>query len=432
VNQNATSTRDFSHTQGLWTCLQIGAREHYSVPRALQAVGLLSGLITDVWVRPPWARIGLLPKRWTGRSHVELTGSRVAAFTLGAFLFEARARAGCLSGWNRVRARNQWFQRQVVNCLNSRSGRPDAGDDSIVRGRSNILFSYSYAGLEPLRLAKSMGWRTVLGQVDPGPVEERIVRQATQRHSEFDRPWEPAPPEYWRDWREECNLADRIVVNSGWSRTGLAQAGIDGKKILVIPLAYERSSLDVPFRSYPKAFSPQRPIRVLFLGQMVLRKGIAEVLEAARLLAFEPVEFWMVGSGPLYRSITSRSLQAPGVSPRNVRWFGAVPRSDVAGFYRDADVFLFPTHSDGFGLTQLEAQAWKLPVIASRKCGEVVRDGENGLLLDQVTPEAIVQCLQRLLAEPGQLVKLSQASRVEEKFSLRSLSRQLEHLFDVS
>ena len=57
-----------------------------------------------------------------------------------------------------------------------------------------------------------------------------------------------------------------------------------------------------------------------------------------------------------------------------VRWAGTVSREDTARYYRDADVFLFPTYSDGFGLTQLEAQAWKLPIIASVFCGAVVED----------------------------------------------------------
>ena len=51
--------------------------------------------------------------------------------------------------------------------------------------------------------------------------------------------WQAAPPEYWGSWREECKLADRIVVNSEWSREGLVRGGVPGEKISVIPLAYE-------------------------------------------------------------------------------------------------------------------------------------------------------------------------------------------------
>ena len=51
--------------------------------------------------------------------------------------------------------------------------------------------------------------------------------------------WQAAPPEYWTFWREECKLADRIVVNSEWSREGLVRGGVPAEKISIIPLAYE-------------------------------------------------------------------------------------------------------------------------------------------------------------------------------------------------
>ena len=73
------------------------------------------------------------------------------------------------------------------------------------------------------------------------------------------------------------------------------------------------------------------------------------------------------------------------------------PRVTVESYYCDADVFILPTLSDGFGLTQLEAQAWKLPVIASRYCGDVVRDGFNGVVLEEVSARAIADVLVRCL-----------------------------------
>ena len=61
-----------------------------------------------------------------------------------------------------------------------------------------------------------------------------------------------------------------------------------------------------------------------------------------------------------------------------VRWIGPVSRAKTAAFYRQADLLVFPTFSDGFGLTQLEAQAWKLPIIATKFCGDVVQDRSVG------------------------------------------------------
>src|SRR6185436_7596287 len=106
------------------------------------------------------------------------------------------------------------------------------------------------------------------------------------------------------------------------------------------------------------------------------------LFDAIKLLDRENVEFWFVGP-------TQIAVPQDLREHLRCKWFGVAPRVAVDRFYRDADVFILPTFSDGFGLTQLEAQAWKLPVIASRHCGEVVCDGLNGVILEEISGEGI-------------------------------------------
>ncbi|MFM7180232.1 MAG: hypothetical protein ACKO2G_02020, partial [Verrucomicrobiales bacterium] len=63
-------------------CAQIGARDHYAIPRALHNCGALAGMVTDFWW--PWLRPGHLPslRRLTGRSHPELNGAQVISMGL--------------------------------------------------------------------------------------------------------------------------------------------------------------------------------------------------------------------------------------------------------------------------------------------------------------------------------------------------------------
>jgi len=110
-----------------------------------------------------------------------------------------------------------------------------------------------------------------------------------------------------------------------------------------------------------------------------------------------------------------------------IRWFGVAPRGAVESYYRDADVFILPTLSDGFGLTQLEAQAWRLPVIASRYCGEVVRDGINGVVLEEVSELAIAEVIGGFLKEPEKLGGMSAKAEIES-FSLTRLASELSQL----
>jgi glycosyltransferase involved in cell wall biosynthesis len=316
-------------------------------------------------------------------------------------------------------ARNQWFRQQAVRSLerlNSDSGA------ALTSGKAT-LFAYSYAALEILRFAKARGWRTILGQIDAGPAMERAYGAQEAKYPVSSVGRLPPPPEYWETWREECAIADLIVVNSGWSRLALLEEGLPAEKLRVIPLAFERQVSDPRTfqREYPERFTNLRPLRVLFLGQVNLLKGIMPLLEAAKALATEPVEFLIVG--PMQLKIPDEFR----INPR-IRWVGPVARGIASNYYRDADVFVFPTLSDGFGLTQLEAQAHQLPVIASRFCGDVVEDGRNGLLLDEVSSGTIVAALLSLLRNPESLRQMADHSAVDRKFSLAALGERFKEM----
>jgi glycosyltransferase involved in cell wall biosynthesis len=396
-----------------WICCQIGGREHYAVPRALHRHGALGRMITDAWVRPG-NPLGLLSAGLKARFHAELAGAEVYGPAVRSMAFELRARRSAQAGWPLVMARNRWFQRVAL----ARLSQVVAGE------RAPVLMGYSYAAAELFAFARRKGWRTVLGQIDPGPVEEEIVAGLHAAAPRTGGDWTRAPAAYWSEWRRECALADRIVVNSSWSRDALLQEGVPADKIRIVPLAYERPPESLAFRRrYPSSFSRTRPLRVLFLGQVNLRKGVEPLLAAIRLLKGEPIEFTFVG--PVQISIPE-DLR----SNCEVRWHGPAPRPATGQFYEDADVFLFPTFSDGFGLTQLEAQAWRLPIITTRFCGEVVEHGRNGWILPEITPQSIADMLRKCLRDPVRLQAASDLSGVDEKFGLVEVGREWMKVFD--
>ena len=402
-----------------WICCQLGAREHYAIPRALFRNGMLGSLVTDAWVPPSslLAKVCGRSSKFRPRFHSELRGARVKAFNSSLVLFEMLASAGDSRGWPKVLARNRWFQRKATSFL---------GSQLSAINYQPILLSYSYTALEPFRYAKANGWKTLLVQIDPGPEEERIVAEEAARVPQLAAHWHPAPAEYWDLWREECKLADRIVVNSEWARTGLIKAGGIGEKLTVIPLAYEelgfgRRAEPRLQRRYPDRFTSERPMRVLFLGLINLRKGVARLLEAARTLRDEPVEFWMVGPVEI---ANARAMTDAG----RVKWFGAVTRNQAAGFYRNADLFILPTLSDGFAITQLEAQAHGLPIIVSKNCGKVVESGVNGIILDEPSAACIAHAVRDCIANPDRLERLASASGVRDEFTIDGLAQQLQEL----
>ncbi len=170
-----------------WICCQLGAREHYSVPRMLRRAGVLMELITDTWVVPhsSWGRLG--PVRMLDRFHQDLSAAPVTAQNSRAAAFEMRKAVSRDRGWNAILERNEWFQEHGLRRLRAiRKMHP---------GRQHCLFSFSYAARRLFAFAKDQGWTTVLGQIDPGPVEDRLVARLHEDRPELAGKWEPAPPE---------------------------------------------------------------------------------------------------------------------------------------------------------------------------------------------------------------------------------------------
>ena len=396
-----------------WICCQIGAREHYAIPRALHSRGKLKYLITDTWVTEK-SIFNQLPSfcfpNIRARYHPELKAASIKSFNNSSMAWELIHKPQSSQDWNKIIARNLWWENKVLRILK----KLDTSKEDIT------LFAYSYAALNLFKYAKKRGWKTVLGQIDPGIVEEKLVAQESIKYPQYRSGFSNQPFGYWQDWRKECALADQIIVNSDWSSQALEKTGIEQKKIKVAPLAYQTPrGFNQISKKYPTKFDAQRPLRVLFLGQVILRKGIAALLETIKLLENRPVEFWFVGKVAIK---LPRELK----KHRQIKWLGKVSRHTTSHYYQQADVFLFPTLSDGFGLTQLEAQAFHLPIIASQFCGSVVKDRINGLILPSVTAEDIADTLLFCLRNPHQLALFSQASIQQlGNFSLPKLSNRL-------
>lgn len=279
-----------------------------------------------------------------------------------------------------------------------------------------VAFAYAHSCQQYFRRATCEGLLKVLGQFDPGPSEADIVDQEHADYSEFRTTWRRYSDSYVAAWQEEVSHADKILVNSQWSKSCMIRFGVPVEKLCVVPLMYSGALLPSK-RHYPRTFSHHRPLRVLFLGQVILRKGIARLVRAAKLLQLEPIEIRLVGPTDI-RNIRELCQGLP------VRYCGATPRSDVGRFYDEADVFVLPTLSDGFAMTLLEAQARRLPAITTLRCGEVIKDGVNGIVMEEPTPQQLASSLRRFLAAPELLAAMSEQSCVSG-FSLDALASNL-------
>ena len=396
-----------------WICAQIGAREHYAIPRVLHHAGRLEALFTDYWSSGLWHGIGRIARagRLTSRYHPDLSDAEIFSFNKSAVLNALQQKLARdlepYSDFLRVGSR---FGRQVRSQMRRRKEQ---------HWENTVFFGYDTGFLEAAAWAKDRGAACIVCQMDPSRTEVEIVRDEALRWPDWAKQAVDVPEEYFAWRKTEWALADVVMVNSRWTGDALIQQGVPPEKIVVVPLAYE-SPVETGF--LPRTKQNSEPLNVLFLGQVNIRKGIPYLIEAARLLQRAPIHIDVVG--PI-------GIQDQHVvkAPSNIRFHGPVPRGKAEDFYKKADVFVLPTISDGFALTQLEAMAHGLPVIATPNCGDVVTDGLDGFLVPARDSAALARSLQTLAEDPERLEAMQEeALRTVKKFGLDQLGKNLRHL----
>lgn len=374
---------------------QKGNREYFLAARAFHRKRCLTQMVVD-WYTPFEGRIGdaLRNSRFSslskafGSSSNEVPRDLVRpVYALGLYIrFYDRFLRSNVQDWDTYNKTDLMFAKRIAQ---------------MDLPLHDIFFTYSYTGLEGLIAENARGIFTMLDQIDPGAEERDIIRREELKWPTFVTiPIRDFTRSHERN-RMEWKAADTIIVNSEWSRECIVKRGCDPDKIELLPLAYESQTTDV---SRERKAPP--PLRVLWLGRITLQKGIQYLIEAARLLKKEPVEFYVAGS----LGISKNAMHA---SPRNMKWLGNVSIQNKEELYNKCHVFILPPLSDGFAITQLEAFAHGLPVITTRHCGTVVEEGQTGYIVPARDSEALAQAILRFLRKPCLVEKMGERCRKE-------------------
>jgi len=151
----------------------------------------------------------------------------------------------------------------------------------------------------------------------------------------------------------------------------------------------------------------------LFVGRLVREKGVFDLLEA--YLALPPklrgeVSLVFVGDGPARSELIRRAAALPG----SVLLPGIAQREFLAAYYALADAFVFPTHSDPWGLVVNEAMSCGLPVICSNAAGcaaDLVEDRWNGRLMRAGDVDQLAAVMTELAVDDGFRMQMGRRSR---------------------
>ncbi|HEY8134329.1 MAG TPA: glycosyltransferase [Thermoanaerobaculia bacterium] len=246
-----------------------------------------------------------------------------------------------------------------------------------------------------------------------------------------------------------CGLADHILVNAAAIKEWLIADGYDGDKITAIPNGIDLSRFAPPAQSgnlHSSLGLPADAPLVAAIGRVSRLKGLEDFLAAAAIVAprFPAARFLIIGEPSFtsrgrkivvdgsYNDELTRLAARLGLQER-VIFTGF--RSDVEQILPELAVSVLPSLSEGLSNTLLESMAAGLPVVATRVGGtaEVVRDSENGLLVDPGDPVSLAEGIGRLLDAPQFAAQLGQAARrrIAERYSMRLLVENTSRAYDA-
>ena len=221
--------------------------------------------------------------------------------------------------------------------------------------------------------------------------------------------------------------AGAVLIGCASFREEVVQRlGTDPARFTIVPGAVDTTR----FTPAPaQELEGRDPPVLLYHGRVDARKGVLDLLDAARQLVASGDRFRLVisGIGPTYdeaaASIPLLGLQDHAVMTGHVEYEG------VPAVYRQADVFVSPTYAEGFSNTILEAMASRLAVVSCRSVGVVdcIRDGENGLLTEPGDAAGLADALRRVLRDSTLRHRLAAAALQEcrEVYSWQGVGRQI-------
>ena len=171
---------------------------------------------------------------------------------------------------------------------------------------------------------------------------------------------------------------------------------------------------------------------ILFTGKLRYYKGVHILLQA--MLKILNAHLIIIGTGP--KQLEWQELAAQLGLQGKVTFLGEVDDSDLVAYLYACDIFCLPSQlrSEAFGAVQLEAFACSKPVVSTNLATGVPFVNQNektGLVVEQNSPDALAEAINRLLANPDWAKQLGEAGRhrVEQEFTIENISAQINTIY---
>lgn len=216
---------------------------------------------------------------------------------------------------------------------------------------------------------------------------------------------------------------DSMITADEFTKKLVSKWGVDPDRVTAIPNAID-PSLFKPLKK-----EKQNKFTVLAPRRLVTKNGVHFLIEAARILKDEPIEFWLVGGGSLEKQYKE---QAKGL--KNVIFFGDKKNEEMPDFYRKADVVAIPSLAEATSIAGLEALAMGIPLITSDAGGlpEINIEGETGVLFKMRNVKQLADKILYLKDNQQLLSKFGQngRKRVQKHHTWDVIAKKVEKVYE--
>jgi glycosyltransferase involved in cell wall biosynthesis len=292
--------------------------------------------------------------------------------------------------------------------------------------RADVVYSTGMVGRTAL--GTLLARRPVVQKLTSDPTYERSIRYGLYGGA-LDT-FQGAGGLRLRALRSARNLAlrraRRIVIPSESLRDLAVRWGIDAERIEVLPNPVEAPAALDEREALRRRHGLDGPTLV-FAGRLSVQKAVDVALEA--LTRVQDVELVLAGDGPDAEKLRARSREL-GLDGRT-RFLGPQSRETVFELLRAADAVVLSSKWENFPHVLVEALAVGTPVIATDTggVGEIVRDGENGVLVPPGDADALAAAIRRYLDDEYLRARLRDAAPASvERFSRAPIYDRLERI----
>jgi alpha-maltose-1-phosphate synthase len=351
----------------------IGKFHHFDLARQLHARALLATIYTSY-------------PRWKLRSE-GLPPEKIRTFPWLHAPFMARAKfglthQGLARTWERLarHAHDRWVARQLTPC--------------------DVLVGLSGHNLRAGRRAQALGAAWICDRGSTHIQNQDTVLRA--EHARLGLPFDGIPADSIAQEKAEYAGCDLVTVPSRYVRETFLAQGLPAEKIGRVPYGVDLS------RFHPVDQPPADEFRVIYVGAISARKGIACLVEAFRALRHPRKSLTLVGGlDPAFAAWFSR------VQDSDIRYLGALPQAELKRHLSRAHVFALASLEEGLALVQAQAMACGCPLVISEATGGadlLSGEGVEGLVFPVNQAPALTAHLQALADDPARRQRMSAAA----------------------